>query len=647
MTTARTFLALAAFLACVSAGWAAAGAANPDDVKKMTAALPASAPAKPAAPRKVLVFCRCEGFRHGSIPLANAAFEAMGKATGAFEATVSDDMSVFTGEVLKPYDAIVFNNTTRLSFKDPKARQALLEFVKAGKGVVGAHAASDNFYDFPEAVEMIGGVFSGHPWGGGGTWAVKLDEPGHPLMASFGGKGFQIRDEIYKYREGSFSRAKVRVLASLDFSDPATAKPRNPQNADESDVGISWVHSFGQGRVFYCSLGHNNEVFWNKAVLAHYLAGIQYALGDLKVPDAPVAATAAPTSVPAASLADPCPPVQTLASTPWTADLKDATPHPLIGDWEGATSKPGPFVAEVIAMGKGQYQVNLRPAFMEQGEQAVLTGKEVEKDKRVEFSAEFGKTGSHNTQDTRWTAELSAQKLTGTVAMVGKDKSGTFELARVARLSPTLGAKPPAGAVVLLGADTKDLNAVWMRHGGAACGWTLLPDGAMRVVPGSGSIITKKTFSDQRVHLEFRTPLEPEHRGQGRGNSGVYLQGLYEVQVLDSYGLAAKKDECGAIYGIAAPRVNMCAPPGQWQTYDITFQAAVLKGNNVVSPARITVLHNGVKVHDSVELPRTTTAAPAGQIAQTGGLYLQDHGNAVEYRNIWIVEPPAASSGKE
>jgi type 1 glutamine amidotransferase len=633
-------IVLTVLLIGVPAAWAAPKPANPEEVKKVTEAMPAAAPARPAKAHKVLVFCRCEGFPHGSIPLANACFEAMGKATGAFETVLSDEMSAFDPENLKQFDAILFNNTTRLAFKDAGQRKALLDFVQAGKGIIGVHAATDNFYDFPEAAEMMGGVFSGHPWNAGGTWAVKLDEPGHPLNAAFGGKGFKIRDEIYKYRAGSSSRQKVRVLASLDFSDAATAKPRNPKHADEADVGISWVRRFGDGRVFYCSLGHNNEVFWNKAVLAHYLAGIQYALGDLNVPDAPV--SAGPGQAAGATVPDPCPPVEKVPSVPWKADLADATPYPLIGDWEGTINNTEHAVGQVIALGQGQYQLVLAEEFDAVNENPVtLSGTGAKGAPEVNLNAKVDKGHFAGTQ---WAATLTAGSLVGKVE--GATQT-TFALKRVARLSPTLGARAPAGAVVLLGAGTKDLNAEWMRHGGKPCGWKLLPGGAMQVVPGAGSIITKKQFGHQRLHVEFRTPLEPEKRGQGRGNSGVYLQGLFEVQVLDSYGLAPKNNECGGIYGVAAPRVNMCAPPGQWQTYDIAFQAAVLKDGKVAAPARITVLHNGVKVHDSVALPHTTTAAPGGAIAQTGGLYLQDHGNAVEYRNIWIVEPPAATPGKE
>ena len=159
-------------------------------------ALPAKAIAKPKKDRRILVFWKCEGFFHGNgIAAGNKAIELIGEATGAYTTDVTGDYAAFDKENLAKYDAVVLNNTTRLKLSDD-AKQNLLEFVKNGKGIVGIHAATDNFYDWPEGASMMGGLFDGHPWGGGGTWAFKIDAPDHVLNRAWGGKGFKLKDEI-------------------------------------------------------------------------------------------------------------------------------------------------------------------------------------------------------------------------------------------------------------------------------------------------------------------------------------------------------------------------------------------------------------------------------------------------------------------
>jgi type 1 glutamine amidotransferase/HEAT repeat protein len=263
---------------------------KPEEIAKITAAMPAKAVVTPEKPRKMLVFWRCEGFFHTVIPVANEALKIMGEKTGAFEVTaVTNDYAVFTADTLKQFDAICLNNTTGLKF-DPQATpercKALMDFVKGGKGLVGIHAAADNFNQWPEGQEMMGNKFSGHPWGGGGTWAVKIDEPGHPLMVPFKGKGFKINDEIYRTGGPLYSRDKQLVLMSLDVSDPDTRNVKEWKAGDE-DTGLGWVKDWGKGRLFYCSLGHNDHIFMNPAILEHYLRGIQFAMGDFKVPTKP------------------------------------------------------------------------------------------------------------------------------------------------------------------------------------------------------------------------------------------------------------------------------------------------------------------------------------------------------------------------
>jgi hypothetical protein len=213
----------------------------------------------------------------------------------------------------------------------------------------------------------------------------------------------------------------------------------------------------------------------------------------------------------------------------------------------------------------------------------------------------------------------------GVLKLIGGDSNEIGQLNKVERKSETLGAKPPQGAIVLFDGKSADgfKNAK-------------VEDGLL--VQGTAS---KQNFGSQQVHLEFRTPYAPHERGQGRGNSGVYLQGRYEVQVLDSFGLSGEQNECGGLYSVAKPKVNMCFPPLTWQTYDIDYTAGQFDANGkVVKNPRVTVRHNGVLIHDDVELPgeRNTTAAPVKAGPEDGPLYLQDHGNPVRYRNIWVVE---------
>ncbi len=154
-------------------------------------------------------------------------------------------------------------------------------------------------------------------------------------------------------------------------------------------------------------------------------------------------------------------------------------------------------------------------------------------------------------------------------------------------------------------------------------------------------ITSKQQFQSHSIHIEFRLPYQPEDRGQQRGNSGIYSQGRYEIQMLDSFGLEGKNNECGGIYSIKDPDVNMCLPPLTWQTYDVDFVAGQFNAQGeMTKKPRITVRHNGVLIHRDVELPKSTTAAPMKPGPEPGPIYLQGHGSPVRYRNIW-VEPTA------
>jgi hypothetical protein len=255
--------------------------------QKIEAALPTRAAAKPKKARRLLVFHRCEGFVHGGgIVAGNEAIRQMGQKTGAYTADFSEDYAVFDPANLARYDAIVLNNTTQLKFPDAAKKQALLDFVRSGKGLVGIHAATDNFYDWPEAARMVGGLFDGHPWGGNGTWAFKLDEPKHKLNRAFNRQGFKLKDEIYQFKD-PYTRADRLVLITLDLSDPVTGGIKQGVKRADKDFAVAWVKREGKGRVFFCGLGHEANVFQEANILQFYLDGIQYSLGDLKADDTP------------------------------------------------------------------------------------------------------------------------------------------------------------------------------------------------------------------------------------------------------------------------------------------------------------------------------------------------------------------------
>ena len=214
----------------------------------------------------------------------------------------------------------------------------------------------------------------------------------------------------------------------------------------------------------------------------------------------------------------------------------------------------------------------------------------------------------------------------GVMTLSLSDQSKPMRLKKITRGSERLGAKPPADALVLF--DGRDTNA-W--DGGRL-------DSKTGLLNNDGKdITTKEPFRDYTAHVEFMLPFRPDARGQSRGNSGMYQVQHYELQILDSFGLEGRANECGAIYARTAPSMNMCYPPLTWQLYEVDFTNAVLDGAKKTKNARITVRHNGVVIHEDCEIVGPTGGHRNDHEGTAGPILLQGHGNPVQFRNIWVV----------
>src|ERR1051326_6459901 len=269
---------------------------TPDQKQQAELAVPRKAQARPAGPRRMLVSNLSmrdgrpfRGSSFAAIPLANYAFEQLGKRTGAYEAVFSNDIEMFRPEKIKQFDAICFLNTVGVLFDDPELRESLLAFIAGGKGFVGIHDAIATFvqhpkYDqWPPFGQILGATENGgHPWNGE-VMTIQVDDPASPVNAMFHGQEFQIADQAFQFQE-PLLRDHLHVLLSIDAvkTAPSSRGHLLPARAQDKDFPVSWVRSFGKGRVFYSSLGHGIGVFTNPLLLEHFLAGIQYALGDLK-----------------------------------------------------------------------------------------------------------------------------------------------------------------------------------------------------------------------------------------------------------------------------------------------------------------------------------------------------------------------------
>lgn len=292
--------------------------------------------------------------------------------------------------------------------------------------------------------------------------------------------------------------------------------------------------------------------------------------------------------------------------------------------------------ARVIGKGKNRYEVQLLPEFYKRANPYLVKM----------ATAEAGADELILEADG-WSITFTANGAEGTAP--GKDDPIPFKLEKVKTFSPYLGMVPPENATVLF--DGTSMSTWYHIKGGEEIPstWKLLDDGSLEVVTrrgknaqGGGDLVSRSVFGDCRVHIEFKLPYLPGKGGQNRSNSGIFVQELYEVQILDSYGALGNWDECGALYKVWPPKVNASAPPETWQTYDIEFRAARFNdAGKLLSPPVMTVYHNGIPIHKNAELHEITAfnldKRSRPHAKQPGPIILQDHGHPVQYRNIWVA----------
>jgi hypothetical protein len=331
-----------------------------------------------------------------------------------------------------------------------------------------------------------------------------------------------------------------------------------------------------------------------------------------------------------------------LAAACLAGTVRAEEPPPFMGSYTGLVEtdqkskwqRHPVLAARVIGRGGNRFEVQLLPELHKRAP-LFLTATAESRGDELKF------------EQDGWNITFTADGAKGTV----DEKEGpiSFELEKIEEFSPTLGMAPPEGAVVLFDGSNLDQWKHVKRQDEIEPTWKILEDGSMEIVTrrgknakGGGDLVTKETFGDVRLHLEFKTPYQPSSGGQGRGNSGLFFQHDYEVQILDSYGEAGLWDECGAMYKVWPPKVNACAPPGEWQTYDVEFRAARFNdAGGLESPPIITVRHNGILIHNQTPLNEVPGFRYADRQAphqkEPGPISLQDHGNPVRFRNIWVA----------
>lgn len=325
-----------------------------------------------------------------------------------------------------------------------------------------------------------------------------------------------------------------------------------------------------------------------------------------------------------------------------------------VGEWTLDGGGGGKQTAQVVALGKGEYQAAFTAydgsEMQSETFRFLIAGSLI--DGKGIFSTQINLGEKLGTFD--WKAEIEKDKLLGSFTNK-KNYTGVLKLKRAELKPESVGAKPLDGAEVLF--DGKNFDR-WGHADGKPVAWKLV-DGALRVARAEDDdktprhLILKDSIGAMQLHLEYRTPYLPEARGQERGNSGVFLQGRYEIQIIDSFGQPRERnnfgelsddDSAGAIFKYAAPTENVTLPPGEWQSLDVTFIPATLDGEGKAEKsAEITVVHNGRQIHERQKVHKPTEGAPIRDLtSKSPGLILEDGGHSVEFRNIWVVRLDAA-----
>lgn len=660
-------------------------APRPEQSRQLRQAIAQSTAVPTLKPRRLLVFTLCKAYRHDVIPFAATALNQLGKQSNAYTTTISEDPESFHPQNLKSFDAVCFLNTTGNLFDNPDLRNSLLDFVRTGKGFVGIHAATDCFYDWPEYGNLIGAYFDGHPWHE--TVTIRVEDPLHPLTTAFTEPAFQIIDEIYQFK-APYSRDKLRVLLSLDPR--GTDLTKKDIKRPDHDFAVSWIHRYGRGRVFYCSLGHRPDVFTQPQVLQHYLAGIQFALGDL--------------------------PASTIPSNEWkTNNWKRIFNRRDLTGWQGWIADPHQRPAltnEQHAAARKAANKRMRKHWRVENGILIFDGQGrnlcTTKDyKHVEFTVDWriedkgdsgiylrgcpqvqiwdynqwpvGSGGLYNNQkhpslpivradnpintwnqfrirmiDDRVSVWLNGEHIVRHVPLENYfDRSrpipatGPIELQNhgntlyfaniAAREIPEDEARAQAATTPpwqsLLKPDQKNPLAQWQFNENA---WTLTENVLTR--HGGGDIWSREPFDNFILDLEFRLTKD--------ANSGIFFRTAnpadpvhtgIEVQIYDTYGKSPiRKNHCGAIYDCVPPAKNTVRPPGQWNHLVLICNKNQIR---VALNAEWIVdmnLDHWTQPGKNPDGSKNKFKTAYKNMPRNGFLGLQDHGSQVDFRNIYI-----------